>query len=142
MSRVLRRVIQGAIALALAGLTILVTAWAYPAGHVTIQVGRPYYSRAAGEDAAFVTIDITVRNVGADPVRIDREHFLLVDETGHRYRSDPSTHLLRDHFDLLTIPAGHEIRGTTVFKISPQHRAAGMLFVTSTGQTVWFRLSS
>ncbi len=141
MPRVLRRLMQAAVALALAGLTILVTEWAYPAGHVTIQVGSPYYSRAVGEDVAFVTIDITIRNVGAEAVHIDREHFLLVDETGRRYQSDPSTHFLRNHFDVLTLPAGHAVQGATVFKISPRHRAAWMLFVTSTGQTVWFRLS-
>jgi hypothetical protein len=136
-----RRLTQTAVALLLAGGAVLVTQWAYPAGHLTIRLGQPHYSRAVANNAPFVTIDIIIKNVGADPVRIDREHFLLVDETGHRYSSDPSTHFLRNHFDLITMPAGLELRGATVFKMIPGRRAAWLLFVTPTGQIVWFRLS-
>jgi len=134
-------VIQAATVLALAGLAILVTQWAYPAGHVVIDLGRPLYSRAVGETAVYVTIDLSIKNVGAEPLRIDREHFLLVDETGYRYRSDPSTHFLRNHFDLLTIPAGYSLQGATVFRIRPGHHAVWMLFVAPTGRIVPFRLS-
>lgn len=139
--RLLRRLTQTAVALLLAGTAILVTEWAFPAGHLTIRLGQPHYSRAVADNAPFVTIDITVKNVGVEPVTLDREHFLLVDEAGHRYPSDPSTHFLRNHFDLITIPAGSELRGATVFKISPGTRAAWLLFVSPTGQIVWFRLS-
>ncbi len=140
MSTALRRLTQVAAALALAGATVLVTHWAYPAGSVEIRLGRPYYSRAVGESTMFVTIDLTVTNVGAEPVQFDREHFLLIDDGGHRYRSDPSTHFLRNHFDIVTLPAGYQIQGATVFQIPPGRRAQALLFVTPTGQFVWFRL--
>ncbi len=135
-----RRLTQVALALALAGVMVLVTQWAYPAGHLVVRLGPPHYSRAVADAAPFVTIDLTLRNVGAEPVRIDREHFLLVDDAGHTYRSDPATHFLRFHFDVITIPAGEEIRGATVFKIAPGRRAAEMLFVTPTEQVVRFRI--
>jgi hypothetical protein len=137
---VLRRLTQAAIALTLAGLTILVTEWAYPAGHLAIRLGQPFYSRAVADASPYVTIDITIKNVGAEPVLIDREHFLLVDNTGQRYASDPSTHFLQNHFDVVTIPAGYQLHGATVFKIAPGRRAAAMLFITNTGQIVRFRL--
>jgi Domain of unknown function (DUF4352) len=140
MREAVRRVIQVAIALALAGASILVTEWAYPAGSLAIQVGRPYYSRDVGENAVFVTIDLTIKNVGAEPVRVDSEHFLLVDDAGHRYPTDPSMHLLRNHFNWLTMPAGYELHAVAVFKSAVGHRAAGMIYITPTGQFVWFRL--
>jgi hypothetical protein len=137
----LRRASQAAIALALAGAAILVTQWAYPAGSVAIRVGHPYYSRAVGEELMFVTIDLTAQNVGADPIRFDRDHFLLIDDQGRRYRSDPSTHFLRNHFDVVTLPAGYSVQGATVFRIAPGRRAKLLLFVTQTGRFVVFRLS-
>jgi hypothetical protein len=139
-STAVRRLGQIAVAVVLAGAVILVTEWAYPAGHLSVRLGRPYYSRAVGEAASYVTIDITLQNVGAEPVTIDREHFLLIDDTGRAWSSDPSTHFLRNHFDVLQIPAGYTIRGATVFKITPGRRAATMLFVTPTGQFVQLRL--
>lgn len=140
MREALRRVTQAAIALALAGTSILVTEWAYPAGSLAIQLGHPYYSRAVGEDAVFVSIDVTLTNVGAEPVRVDSEHFLLVDDAGHRYPTDPSMHLLRNHFNWLTMPAGYELHAVFVFKSAAGHRAARMIYITPTGQFVWFRL--
>jgi len=139
-AKALRRLTQVAVALTLAGLTILVTEWAYPAGSLSISLGRPYYSRAVADNTPYVTIDIALKNVGAEPVSLDREHFLLVDETGHRYASDPTTHFLRNHFDVVRIPAGTELKGATVFKIQPGRRAAWLLFVTPTGREAWLRL--
>ncbi len=139
-TKMLRRLTQLTVALALAGLAILVTGWAYPAGSLSIRLGHPYYSRAVADNTPYVTIDITIKNVGAEPVSLDREHFLLVDETGHRYASDPSTHFLRNHFDVIAIPAGYELRGATVFKIDPGRRAVWLLFVTPTGREAWFQL--
>jgi len=88
----------------------------------------------------YVTIDIAIKNVGADSVQIDREHFLLVDSTGRRYQSDPSTHFLANHFDVLTMPPGYAVRGATVFQIEPGHEAAALVFVSPTGEIVRFRL--
>jgi hypothetical protein len=141
MPAVLRRLTQAAVALALAGATVITTHWAYPPGSVEITLGRPFYSRAVGESTMFVTIDLTVTNVGVEPLRFDREHFLLIDDSGHRYRSDPSTHFLRNHFDIVTLPAGYRIEGATVFQIPPGRRAQALLFVTPTGQFVLFRLT-
>jgi hypothetical protein len=72
-------------------------------------------------------------------VTVDREHFLLVDNARHVYRSDPSTHFLRNHFDVTTIPPLNDISGTTVFRILPGRTAAALIFVTQTGQIVHFR---
>jgi len=140
-SHLVRRLSQAGIALALAGTVVLVTQWAYPAGHLVVRLGSPHYSRVVGEGAMFVTVDITIKNVGADPITIDREHFLLVDTGGHTYRSDPSTHFLRNHFDIIRIPAGETLSGATVYKIPPGRTAAFLVFVTPTGQLVRFRLS-
>ncbi len=137
---IIRRLTQIGIAFALAGATVLVTQWAYPAGHLVVHLGRPFYSRSVAEDVPYVTIDITLKNVGTEPIRIDRENFLLVDSTGHTYRSDPSTHFLQNHFDVVTIPAGTEIKGATVFKIAPGRHGAWLVFVTPTEQIVRFRL--
>ena len=140
MPRGLRRLIQAGTTLALAGAVVLITQWAYPAGHVLIQIGRPYYSRAVGENAAYVSLDVTIKNIGTEPVRIDREHFLLIDDQRKTYASDPSTHFLRYHFDLVNLPPGYEVKGATVFKIVPGRKAATLLFVTPTGRFVQFRL--
>ncbi len=134
--RSLRRLVQLAVGVALAGTVVLVTAWAYPAGHLAVRLGRPYYSRPAGTRSLFVTVDIALRNVGATPVQIDRERFILLDETGRRYASDPSTHFLRNHFDVITILPAREIQGATVFQIPEGHRAARMILVTTTGEIV------
>ncbi len=135
-----RRLTQIGIGAALAGIMVLVTQWAYPAGHLVVHLGRPLYSRAVADETPFVTIDITLANVGAEPVRVDREHFLLADTDGHVYQSDPATHFLRAHFDMITIAPGSEVKGATVFKLAPGKRAAWMLFVTPTQQVVRFRL--
>ncbi len=137
---IIRRLTQIGIACLLAGATVLVTQWAYPAGHLVVHLGRPFYSRSVAEDVPYVTIDITLKNVGTEPIRIDRENFLLIDNTGHTYRSDPSTHFLQNHFDVVTIPAGTEIKGATVFKIAPGRHGAWMVFVTPTDQIVRFQL--
>jgi hypothetical protein len=135
-----RRLLQLATALVLASTVVLVTQWAYPAGHLAIRLGRPEYSRVVGESDVYVTIDLRLQNVGIDPVTIDREHFMLVDNQGHTYQSDPSTHFLRNHFDVTTIAPLHEIRGTTVFRIAEGRTAGEMIFVATTGQIVHFRL--
>ena len=139
--KVFRRLTQGATILALAGVVILATQWAYPPGHLEIRVERPYYSRPVGDNALFVQIDITIKNVGADSVRVDGDHFILVDDLGTRYFRDPSTHFIRAHYNYLTMPAGYEFTATSIYKIAAGRRAAGMLFITDTGQSVWFRLS-
>ena len=140
MNAIPRRLMQLAVALLLGSTVILVTQWAYPAGHLSIRLGHPEYSRVVGEAEIYVTIDIRLQNVGVDPVRIDREHFLLIDDRGHTYRSDPSTHFLRQHFDVTMIAPLRAIEGATVFKIAQGRRAAQMIFITNTGQIVRFRL--
>jgi hypothetical protein len=140
MTRMTRRVLQCATVVVLASATILVTMWAFPAGHLAVHLGRPEYSRAVGEADIYVAIDLRVRNVGPDPITIDREHFLLVDNRGHTYLSDPSTHFLSNHFDVTVILPAREIEGTTVFRIAPGRTVAELIFVTATGQIVHFRL--
>lgn len=141
MNLVARRLVQLATALLLGSTVVLVTQWAYPAGRLAIDLGRPEYSRVVGESDVYVTIDLGLQNVGVDPVTIDREHFLLIDDRGQTYQSDPSTHFLRNHFDVTTILPAHDIRGATVFRIAPGRAAAELIFVTPTGQIVHFRLS-
>ncbi|HEV2356017.1 MAG TPA: DUF4352 domain-containing protein [bacterium] len=140
MTTITRRAFQLATALVLASTVVLVTQWAYPAGHLAIHLGRPEYSRVVGESDVYVMIDLRVQNVGVDPVSVDREHFLLVDTAGQMYQSDPSTHFLRNHFDVTTILPLHDIRGATVFRIGPGRTAGQLIFVTTTGQIVRFRL--
>lgn len=135
-----RRLTQVATGVVIAAGVVLLTQWAYPAGNLSIRLGHPYYERAAGINSTLVTIDITLKNVGTSVVEIDRERFLVVDDTGHTYRSDPSTHFLRNHFDVLRLPPGRELRGATVFQLPQERTAARMMFITSTGQFVWFRL--
>jgi hypothetical protein len=135
-----RRFLQCATVAVLGSAIVLVSTWAFPPGHLAIHLGRPEYSRAVGEADVYVAIDLRVRNVGPDPVTIDREHFLLVDSRGRAYRSDPSTHFLRNHFDVTSIPPAAEIAGTTVFRIAAGRVVAELIFVTTTGQIVHFRL--
>lgn len=136
-----RRVTQGATALALAGVVILATQWAYPAGHLVIRIGSPYYSRIVGENPVFVEIDITMKNVGADVVRVDGEHFILVDDLGNRHPRDPSTHFIQNHYNFLAMPPGYEFTATSIFKLPPERKAAWILFVTGEGRNVLFRLA-
>ncbi len=140
VAKVLRRVSQGASALALAGAVILMTQWVYPAGHLVIRMDHPYISRAVGENAVYVQIDITMKNVGSDAVRVDGEHFILVDDLGNRYPRDPSTHFIRGHYDYLTMPPDFEFTATSIYKIPVERQPARMLFVTGTGENAWFRL--
>jgi hypothetical protein len=140
MPKVMRRVTWGAMALALGGVVILTTQWAFPAGHLEIQVDRPYYSRTVGDNTLFVQVDITIKNVGADFVRVDGEHFILVDDVGNRYGRDLATHFIQSHYDYLTMPPGFEFTATSIYKMPLGRRAAWMLFITATGQNAWFRL--
>ncbi len=140
MTLITRRAYQLATALALASIVVLITEWAYPAGHLAIHLGRPEYSRTVGDTDIYVAIDLSLRNIGIEPVTVDREHFLLIDNLRHVYQSDPSTHFLRNHFDVTVIPPLKDISGTTVFRILPGRTAAELIFVTQTGQIVHFRL--
>jgi uncharacterized protein DUF4352 len=140
VTTMMKRLLQLATALILGSTVVLVTQWAYPAGHLAIHLGRPEYSRVVGEADIYVTIDLRLTNVGVEPVTVDREHFLLVDDRQHSYQSDPSTHFLRNHFDVTTILPLHEIQGATVFRIAPGRTAAELIFVTTTGQIAHFRL--
>lgn len=141
MSTLTRRLTQLAAALLFGSAVVLVTQWAYPAGQLAIHLGHPEYSRVVGDADVYVTIDLELQNVGVEPVQVDREHFLLVDNTGATYRSDPSTHFLRNHFDITMILPLKKINGATVFKIAPGRTAAEMLFITTTGQIVRLRLN-
>ena len=141
MSLLVRRVTQGATTLALAGVVILTTQWAYPAGHLVIRIGSPYYSRTVGESPLFVQIDITMKNVGADVVRVDGEHFILVDDLGNRYPRDPSTHFIQNHYNFLAMPPGYEFTATSIYTLPPERKAAWILFVTGEGRSVLFRLA-
>ncbi len=138
--KLVRYVAQGAITLALAGVVILTTQWAYPAGHLVIRMDPPYYSHAVGEDALYVQLDITMKNVGADAVRVDGEHFILIDNQGTRYPRDPSTHFISNHYDYLTMPPGYQFTATSIYKIPPERWAAWLLFVAGDGRNVRFRL--
>lgn len=140
MTTLTRRVLQLATALVLGSSVVLITQWTHPAGHLAIHLGRVEYSRMVGDSDVFATIDLSLRNVGAEPVTVDREHFLLVDDRRHTYMSDPSTHFLRNHFDVTTILPATEIQGATVFRIAPGRTATELIFITTTGQIVHFRL--
>ena len=141
MSVLVRRVTQAATTLALGGVVILTTQWAYPAGHLVIRIGTPYYSRVVGEDPVFVQVDIAMKNVGADVVRVDGEHFMLVDDLGNRYPRDPSTHFIQNHYNFLAMPPGYEFTATSIYKLPPERKAAWILFVTGEGRSVLFRLA-
>jgi uncharacterized protein DUF4352 len=140
VTTMMQRLLQLATALVLASTVILVSQWAYPAGQLAIHLGRPEYSRMVGETDIYVTIDLRLTNVGIEPVTVDREHFLLVDDRQHTYQSDPSTHFLRNHFDVTVITPLHDVEGATVFRIAPGRTATELMFVTTTGQIAHFRL--
>jgi Domain of unknown function (DUF4352) len=135
-----RRLLQLASVVVLGSAIVLASAWAFPPGHLAIHVGRPEYSRIVGESELYVAVDLQLKNVGPEPVRIDREHFLAVDNRGHAYRADPSTHFLLNHFDVTYILPAREIRGVTIFKIARGRTLAELIYVTNTGQIVHFRL--
>ena len=136
-----RRLFQTAVGVALAGVTILVTEWAFPAGHLAITIGHPYYSRTVGETSTYVTIDIRIKNVGADAVQIDREHFLLIDDQGRIYRSDPSTQFVAFHAAATTILPLQQLQATMVFRLPAGRTVSRLLFVTTTGEIVRIKLS-
>lgn len=141
MTALTRRLIQIAIALVLGSAVVLVTQWAYPVGHLAIHLGHPRASRFVGESEVYVSIDLNVQNVGVDPVRIDREHFLLVDDQGHIYRTDPSTQFEVYHAAVMTIFPLHDLHGTVVFRLPSGRTASRLLFVTTTGEIVRLKLS-
>jgi hypothetical protein len=137
-----RRLIQLAVALVLGSTVVLITHWAFPAGHLAIHLGRPQYSRFVGETNAFyVSVDMRVQNVGVDPVRVDRQHFLLVDNEGRIYPTDPSTEFEAFHAAATVIWPLRDLRGTVVFRLPPGRRASRLLFVTTTGEIVRIKLS-
>lgn len=141
MTTVSRRLIQFAIALAMGSVVVLVTQWAYPVGHLSIHLGHPQYSRFVGEADVYVAIDLNVQNVGVDPVRVDREHFLLVDDRGQIYKSDASTQFEAYHDAATTIYPLHDLHGRVVFRLRSGRTAARLLFVTTTGEIVRLKLS-
>jgi uncharacterized protein DUF4352 len=141
VTAVMRRLTQLAIALAMGSTVVLVTQWAYPVGHLAIHLGHPEYSRFVGESALYVSIDLQLQNVGVDPVRVDREHFLLVDAQGHIYKTDDSTQFEAYHAAATTIFPLHNLRGTLVFRLPPGRAASRLLFVTTTGEIVRLKLS-
>lgn len=142
MSTVARRLIQLAVALVLGSTLVLITQWAYPVGHLAIHLGRPQYSRFVGETSAlYVSIEVRVQNVGVDPVRVDREHFLLMDNLGRIYQTDPSTQFAALHAATSVIWPLHDLNATVVFRLPPGRTATRLLFVTTTGEIVHIKLS-
>lgn len=119
----------------------LVTQWAFPVGHLAIHLGRPQYSRFVGESDLYISIDLNVQNVGVEPVRVDREHFLLIDNLGHIYRSDASTQFEAYHAAVATILPLHDLHATVVFRLPAGRTASRLLFVTTTGEIVRIKLS-
>lgn len=136
-----RRLIQLAVALAMGSAVVLITQWAYPVGHLSIHLGHPQYSRFVGESDIYVSIALDVQNVGVEPVRVDREHFLLVDDQGHIVKSDASTQFEQYHAAATTIFPLHDLRGIIVFRLPPGRTASRLLFVTTTGEIVRLKLS-
>lgn len=142
MTRLTRRLTQAAIAVALGSAVVLVTQWAYPIGHLAIHLGHPQYSRWVGEaSAVYVSIDVRVQNVGVDPVRIDSQHFTLVDDRGRTYETDPSTQFMAFHAAVTTIVPLHDLSGRLVFRLPARRSAAALQFVTTTGEIVRIKLS-
>jgi Domain of unknown function (DUF4352) len=138
----LRRVLQLAVAIGLVSAIVLVTQWAYPVGHLAIHLGPPQYSRFVGEASTlYVSIDVRVENVGVDPVHVDREHFLLVDDQGRIHRTDESTQFEAFHAASTVIFPLHDLRATVVFRLPAGRTAARLLFVTTTGEIVRIKLS-
>ena len=142
MSALPRRLVQLAIALAMASIVVLVTQWAYPVGHLSIHLGHPRYSRFVGGRDLYASIDLVVQNVGVDPVRVDRQHFLLVDDQQRIYKTDASTQFEAFHAAATTILPLHDLHGTVVFRLPSGRTAARLLFVTTTGEIVSLRLSA
>jgi len=136
-----RRLIQVAIALAMASTVVLVTQWAYPVGHLALRVGHPQYSRVVAESDVYVSIDLDVQNVGVDPVRVDREHFLLIDDRGRIYKTDAATQFELYHAAATTISPLHNLHGRIVFRLPSGRTASRLLFVTTTGEIVRLKLS-
>jgi hypothetical protein len=136
-----RRLTQAAIALALASTLVLITQWAYPTGHLAIRLGRPQYSRFVGGTNIYVSIALHVQNVGVEPVNVDREHFLLIDDRGHVYPSDPSSEFLAFHPAAMTVLPLEGLNGTLVFRLPAGRTAARLVFVTATGEIVRLTLS-
>ena len=141
MTALTRRLIQIAVALAMGSAVVLVTQWAYPIGHLAMHLGRPQYSRFVGESDLYVSIELNVQNVGVEPVRVDREHFLLIDNLGHIYKTDPSTQFEAYHAAVVTILPLHDLHATVVFRLPSGRTAARLLFVTTTGEIVRLKLS-
>jgi len=141
MSTLARRLLQITIALAMGSTVVLVTQWAYPVGHLSIHLGHPQYSRFVGESDVYVSIDLDVQNVGVDPVRVDREHFLLVDDQGNIHKTDASTQFEVYHAAATTIFPLHGLHGTVVFRLPSGRTASRLLFVTTTGEIVRLKLS-
>lgn len=141
MTALTRRLNQVAIALAIGSAVVLVTQWAYPVGHLAIHLGRPQYSRFVGESDVYVAIDLDLQNVGVDPVRVDREHFLLVDDQGHIYKTDASTQFEAYHAANMTIFPLHALHGKVVFRLPSGRSGSRLLFVTTTGEIVRLKLS-
>lgn len=141
MTTVTRRLIQLAIALAMGSVVVLVTQWAYPVGHLSIHLGHPQYSRFVGESDVYVAIDVNVQNVGVDPVRVDREHFLLIDNEGRIHKTDASTQFEAYHAAATTIFPLHGLHATVVFRLPSGRTASRLLFVTTTGEIVRLKLS-
>ena len=122
-------------------IVVLVTQWAYPVGHLSIHLGHPRYSRFVGESQVYVAIDVNVQNVGVDPVRVDREHFLLIDDEGRIYKTDASTQFELYHAAATTIFPLHDLHATVVFRLPSGRTASRLLFVTTTGEIVRLKLS-
>jgi hypothetical protein len=141
VTTLLRRLRQVAIGLAAASAVVLITQWAFPTGHLSIHLGRPQYSRFVGSSDLYVSIDLRIQNVGVDPVRVDREHFLLVDDQGRIYRSDPSTQFMAFHAAALTLLPLQHMQAHMVFRLPAGRAAARLLFVTTTGEIVRLKLS-
>ncbi|HKX18751.1 MAG TPA: DUF4352 domain-containing protein [bacterium] len=141
MTSLPRRLVQVAVALAMGSVLVLVTQWAFPVGHLAIHLGRPQYSRFVGEPDLYVSIDLNVQNVGVDPVRVDREHFLLIDNLGHIYKTDTATQFEAYHAAVVTILPLHDLHATVVFRLPAGRTASRLLFVTTTGEIVRIKLS-
>lgn len=141
MTAVARRLTQLSIAVALGSAVVLVTQWVYPVGHLAIHLDRPRYSRFVGESALYVSIDLRVQNLGVEPIRVDREHFLLVDDQGRIDRTGASTQFVAYHAAATTIQPLHDLRARVVFRLPAGRTASRLLLVTKTGEIVRIKLS-
>jgi uncharacterized protein DUF4352 len=141
VSTLARRLIQIAVALAMGSTVVLVTQWAYPVGHLSMRLGHPQYARFVGESNVYVSIDLDLQNVGVDPVRVDREHFLLVDDQGNIHKTDALTQFEVGHAAAAVIYPLRNLHGTMVFRLPSGRTASRLLFVTTTGEIVRLKLS-